>query len=84
MSVNDLEYHKMLLRIRELRRVVEELGSLTKPEIYAGIEAELQRKKGFELPHGQRELVDEIVLILDRPGLSPEQARRLARAFHTF
>ena len=75
----------MLLRIRELRRVVEELGSLTTPAIYGAVDAQLERKNvAFELPQGQRELVDEIVGILDRPGLSPEQARGLARAFHTF
>ncbi len=83
-AVDDLEYHAMLLRARELRRVVEELGSLTAPAIRAGVDARLERKdEAYPLPPGQRQLVDEVVEILDRPGLSPLQARGLAHAFRT-
>ena len=83
-AVDDLEYHAMLLRARELRRVVEELGSLSATAVHAGVDARLQRKhEAGELPPGQQELVDEIVEILDRPGISPLQARGLAHAFRS-
>ncbi len=84
LAIDDLEYHTLLLRARELRRVVEELGSLNAPAIHAGVDARLQRKQeADELPPGQRDLVDEIVGILDRPGISPLQARGLAHAFRS-
>ena len=83
-AVDDVQYHAMLLRARELRRVVEELGSLSTPAIHAGVDARLRgSEKNVELPPGQRELVEEIVEILERPGLSPMQARALAHAFRS-
>jgi hypothetical protein len=82
--IDDVQYHAMLLRARELRRLVDELGSLTAPAIDASVDARLQRKPlADELPPGQRKLVDEIVEILERPGLSPMQVRALAQAFRS-
>ena len=84
LALDDIEYHKLLLRARELRRVVEELGSLTAPAIRAGVDARLERQdEAHPLPPGQRQLVDEVVEILDCPGLSALQARGLAHAFRT-
>jgi hypothetical protein len=80
--IDDVQYHALLLRARELRRLVDGLGSLTAPEIDASVEARLQKKAlADELPPGQSNLVDEIVEILERPGLSELQARGLAQAF---
>jgi hypothetical protein len=80
--IDDVQYHAMLLRARELRRLVDELGSFTAPAIDASVLARLLGKPlADELPLGQRELVDEIVELLERPGLSPLQARGLAHAF---
>ena len=83
-AIDDAQYHAMLLRARELRRLVDELGSLSAPEVDASVLARLVGKPvADELPPGQRKLVDEIVELLQRPGLSSLQARGLAHAFRS-
>jgi hypothetical protein len=83
-AIDDVQYHAMLLRARELRRLVDELGSLSAPEVDASVLARLVGKPvADELPPGQRKLVDEIVELLQRPGLSSLQARGLAHAFRS-
>lgn len=83
MPLDDIQYHALLLRSRELRRLVDELGSLTGPVIEASVDARLQKKPQAELPSGQKKLVDEIVGILENPGLSSIQARGVAHAFRS-
>jgi hypothetical protein len=83
-AVDDVQYHAMLLRARELRRLVDDLGSLSAPEVDASVLARLVGKPVADgLPPGQIKLVDEIVELLQRPGLSALQARGLAHAFRS-
>ena len=61
-----------------------QLGSLSAPEVDASVLARLVGKPVADaLPAGQAKLVDEIVGLLQRPGLSPLQARGLAHAFRS-
>jgi hypothetical protein len=83
-AIDDVQYHEMLLRARELRRQVDELGSLNAPVVHASVLARLLKKPvADELPPGQAQLVDEVIELLERPGLSPLQARGLAHAFRS-
>jgi hypothetical protein len=80
--INDAQYHAMLLRAREFRQLVDDLGSLTTPGVDAYVIARLLGKPvSDELPPEQRKLVDEIVELLGNPELSTLQARGLLRAF---
>ena len=84
MAIDDLQYHAMLLRARELRRLVDELGSLNAPSVDANVLARLLGKPVADgLPSGQSKLVDEIVGLLELPALSPLQARGVLHAFRS-
>ena len=83
-AIDEIEYHALLLRVRELRRVVEEVGSMSATGINAAIDARLRgQRPAQKLPPGQITLIDELVGILKQPGLSPMQAQGLDQAFRT-
>jgi hypothetical protein len=82
-AIDDVRYHAMLLRAHELRRLVNELGSLGAPAVDAAVLARHLGRPMTELPPGQSKLVDEVIELLGTPGLSSLQARGLADAYQS-
>jgi hypothetical protein len=76
------EFETMLARARRFRRRVDELGTVSAPAIDGYVRDHLRyRPQVGALPPAQAELADEILALLQMPGLSTEQARRIEREF---
>ena len=72
----------MLARARRFRRRVDELGTLSGPAIDGHVCDRLRARPAIvPLPPVQTELAEEIVALLEMPGLSVGEAQRLEREF---
>jgi hypothetical protein len=76
------EFSTMCARARSFRRRVDELGTVSGPVIDGYVRDRLHdRPHVNSLPPAQGEFADEIVALLQMPGLSPQQSHQIMREF---
>ncbi len=81
MPIDDAEFQELLEQVRELHQLADELTH-SKGRIHASVRARLSWSHDAPtLPSEQRELVDEVLEVLEKPRLSSSQARTLQREF---
>jgi hypothetical protein len=76
------EFSTMRARARSFRRRMDELGTVSGPVIDGYVRDRLRdRPNVASLPPAQAEFADEIVALLQIPGLSPQQSHQIRREF---
>jgi hypothetical protein len=75
------EFSTMCARARSFRRRVDELGTVSSPAIDGYVRDQLYGRRHTPLPPAQAEFADEILALLQMPGLSPQQAHQIMREF---